>query len=88
MIYLKCMTKNKINPEVAELQDIEHELKEIKGRMMGPKRALINGVMQGMGAVIGSIAAVAFIGWLLYIFGFIPVFDELAEYIKGLMSAR
>lgn len=82
------MANKKTNPELAELQDIEHELKEIKVRMIGPKRALINGVMQGMGAVLGSIAAVAFIGWLLSVFGLIPGFSQLADYINSLMSAR
>jgi fatty acid desaturase len=72
--------------ELKQLQSIDANLEELKDRTPGPKRAFLNGILQGMGAVAGGVAAVALIGWLLYIFGLIPGLDILAEYIEDLMS--
>lgn len=73
--------------ELEQLEAIEGELEDIKGRMTTPKRALINGILQGMGAVLGSFAAVALLGWLLSLLGIIPGFGELGAYLERLMSA-
>lgn len=70
------------------IKKIEHELGEIKSRTPGPKTAFTNGILQGMGAVVGSIAAVALLGWLLSIFGVIPGLDKLAEYLSTILKNK
>lgn len=70
---------------IEHLESIEEELKDINSKTITPKRALLNGVMQGLGAVIGSIAAVALLGWLLHVFGLIPGLSEFAAYFEELI---
>jgi hypothetical protein len=72
---------------IKHMERIEHQLGEIKRRSQSSKRAFLNGIFSGMGAIAGSILAVAILGWVLSLFGVIPGFDTLAEYIRGLMSS-
>ncbi len=72
--------------ELKQLESINSNIKDLKSRMVGPKRALFNGVMQGMGAVAGSIAAVALIGWILSLLGLIPGLETLGDYLRQLTS--
>lgn len=72
--------------ELEQLKSIDSNIDDLKDRIPGPKRALLNGILQGMGIVTGSLAAVALIGWTLSIFGLVPGLDIIAEYIRGLMS--
>lgn len=79
--------EEKLNPAEKEglehLREIEKDLDEIKERTVTPKRAFINGIFQGGGAVVGGILAVILLGWLLWISGIIPGLDRIAPYIEN-----
>lgn len=68
------------------LKEIEEEVSELKLQTPTPRRAFLNGIMQGMGAIIGSIFAIMVLGWILSLFGFIPGLKEVAEYIQEVSS--
>jgi len=68
------------------IRHIDKELGEIRSRTGGTWRPFRNGILQGMGAIVGSLAAVALIGLILYIFGVIPGFSSLAAYVHSLMD--
>ena len=68
------------------IEKIEHELGEIKSRTPDSGRAFLNGILSGMGAVVGSIIAVILLGWLLSFFGIIPGLDKVASYLQGVVS--
>lgn len=70
------------NPEVKQLIKIEHKLEEIKDRTGNTKHAFFYGLLQGAGAVVGGIAAIILLGWLLSIIGIIPGFGDLAAYLR------
>lgn len=64
------------------LREIESDLEEIKERTPTPRRAFVNGMLHGGGAVVGGILAVILLGWLLWISGLIPGLDRVAPYIE------
>lgn len=68
------------------LKQIEEEVSEIESRTPGPKRAFVNGIMQGMGILIGSVLAAVILGWLLSVAGVIPGFRDVVVYLKELSS--
>jgi hypothetical protein len=68
------------------LKKIEHELVEIKERTGGTWNSLRNGLLQGAGAVVGSILTVVFIGWLLSVLGVLPGFGQLGQSIQNAMT--
>ncbi len=68
------------------LERIEEELEEIKERTADPKRSLFNGILSGMGAIVGSIAALIVLGWLLSLIGVLPGFGSLAAYLHGIVD--
>lgn len=74
------------DPEIRELKQIKRELEEIKDRTANPRRSFINGILYGAGAFIGSIIAVALLGWLLSFLGVIPGVDVISEYLQSLLS--
>lgn len=82
------MSEKNEKAELRHLGNIETELREIKKRTPNPRRAFINGVLQGMGAVVGTILAVALLGWTLSVFGVIPGLGELAGHLERIMSER
>ncbi len=65
------------------LEQIEQELGEIKERTPTPSRSFTNGLLQGAGALIGGIFALALLGWLLSLFGVIPGFVDISHYIQN-----
>jgi len=69
------------------LRHIEKEVTAIESRTPGsPLRSFFNGIMQGGGAVVGSIAAIALVGWLLGVFGIIPGLGDLAHYFQDIIA--
>jgi hypothetical protein len=82
----KDMEKELEKEGLEHLEHIEGELKEIKKRTPNSYRAFINGILQGAGAIVGGILAVALLGILLSLFGVIPGFGEIAHYIQNIMS--
>jgi len=71
---------------LAHLAQIEEELSEIKERTPTPRRAFLFGILQGGGAVVGGILAVILIGWTLSIFGIIPGFGFITEYLQNAVA--
>lgn len=69
------------------LEKIEEDVEDIKRRAPGSRRAFLNGIMQGVGAVVGSIIAVFLLGWLLSFLGFIPGLQEFAESVRNISPA-
>jgi hypothetical protein len=65
------------------LEQIEQELGEIKERTPTPSRAFTYGLWQGAGALIGGILALTLLGWLLSLFGVIPGFVDISQYIQN-----
>ncbi len=94
MMNIKELDPNDRNDDALELEErelkhlanIEQELGELKDKVPGPPRAFLNGILQGMGVVLGSILALALLGWLLSFFGLIPGFGQITGYLEGLVD--
>jgi hypothetical protein len=68
--------------EVEQLQeDIKSDLEDIKSLTGDSKTWFWRGIMQGAGAIVGSIFMLILLGWLLSILGVIPGVGEIADYI-------
>lgn len=65
------------------LEKIEENIEEMKRRAPGTKRAFVNGIMHGVGAVFGSIATIFLLGWLLSWLGFFPGMKEFVETVRS-----
>ncbi len=68
------------------LARIETELEEIKDRTANSKRSFINGMWQGAGAIVGSIAAIILLGWGLSLLGLVPGVGEIANSLHSLVD--
>ena len=68
------------------LARIEEELEEIKDRTANPKRSFINGIWQGAGAIVGSIAAILLLGWGLGILGLVPGIGDIANSLHSMVD--
>lgn len=72
-----------------EIRRVEHTLEEIRSNTHLPWwRAAINGLLYGSGAVVGTVAAIAILGWLLSLFGIIPGFGDIAQRLQEIMNAK
>ncbi len=73
--------------EVEQLQeDIKSDLEDIKTLTGDSGTWFWRGIMQGAGAIIGSILMLILLGWVLSIVGIIPGFGELADYIRSYLD--
>ena len=81
------MDENLEREGLRHIEHIEHELKEIRERTPTPPRAFLYGLLQGVGWILGSLLALALIGWLLSVFGLIPGLDVLARYLSQYTSS-
>ncbi len=79
-----------MDPQVQqEAQKVEHLLDEIKENTEHrPTKSLLNGMLYGVGIVLGTIVGVVLIGWLLSILGVIPGFDVLADRFNEILQKR
>jgi hypothetical protein len=68
------------------LARIEDELEAIKDRTPTPKRAFINGILQGAGALVGGIAGLIILGWALSVFGLIPGLGYITSQLQDATS--
>ena len=82
--HLPVMQKQ--DQEIKQLIKIERRLIEIKNRTSNTKIAFIYGLLQGAGAVVGSIAAITLVGWVLSGLGVIPGFTDIANYFRDLIG--
>jgi hypothetical protein len=79
--------KREAAEEVEKLEeDIKIDLEEIKHLTGDSKAWFWRGIMQGAGAIVGSIAMLIVLGWVLSILGIIPGVSEISEYIRGYMD--
>ncbi len=73
--------------EVQILEEgIKNDLEEIKHLTGDSKAWFWRGIMQGAGAIVGSIAMLIILGWVLSILGVIPGVADIADYIRGYMN--
>lgn len=72
--------------ELRQLKRIEKELEEIKERTANPKRSFFIGILQGAGAIIGGIFAVALIGWILAVLGIVPGLGDIVAYLRSVVN--
>lgn len=72
---------------LSHLKQIEEELGEIRDRAPTGARYFLFGLLQGAGAIVGSLVALALIGWLLSVFGVIPGLSVLAHYLGQYVSS-
>ncbi|HVW71705.1 MAG TPA: hypothetical protein VHB93_00975 [Candidatus Paceibacterota bacterium] len=68
------------------LTRIEQDLEEIKRRTPSPRHALVNGLFQGAGALVGGVVALVMLGWALSLFGLIPGLGTLTHAIQDASS--
>lgn len=73
--------------EVEQLQeDIKSDLEEIKTLTGDSKTWFWRGIMQGAGAILGSIFMLILLGWVLGIIGIIPGFGEISDFIRSYLD--
>ncbi len=73
--------------EVGQLQeDIKTDLEEIKAITGDSGTWFWRGIMQGAGAIVGSILMLIFLGWFLGLLGVIPGFGEIADFIRSYLD--
>jgi hypothetical protein len=65
------------------LANIEKELDAIKQAAPSSKKAFLYGLLQGAGALIGGVFALAVLGWALSLFGVIPGLASIAHYLQN-----
>jgi hypothetical protein len=68
------------------LENIEHELEEIKDRTPSGRRAFLNGLLQGGGALLGGIIALILLGLLLSFFVFAGFAPHTVEYVQNVVN--
>jgi hypothetical protein len=68
-----------------DLGEIKEDLVEIRNRT-GGWRSFFYGLLQGAGWIVGTLAAVAIIGWLLSVSGLIPGLGALAQNLENILN--
>ena len=68
-----------------DLVQIKKELGEIRDRNSVP-RYFLYGLLQGVGWIIGTLAAVALLGWLLSISGIVPGLGRVTAYLSDVLT--
>ena len=71
--------------EVRQLREIKKELSAIRGNT-STEGWFVRGLLYGAGWIVGSLAAVILIGWLLLGLGIIPGVNIIAAYIGNAMT--
>lgn len=69
--------------EIEHLEDIKNELVEIKDNTADTTKWFYRGILQGAGAILGSIVMLVIIGWILSFLGYVPGFGEMAQSLKA-----
>jgi hypothetical protein len=72
-----------LESDIEQLEEIQTDLQELKHLTGSSKAWFIRGILQGAGAIVGSILMLILLGWLLSLLGFFPGLSEIAEYIGG-----
>ncbi len=72
-----------LDADVEKLEEIQTDLQDLKHLTGSNKAWFIRGILQGAGAIVGSILMLIVLGWILSILGVIPGVSEIAEYLRG-----
>ncbi len=72
-----------LSSDVEKLEEIQTDLVELKSLAGSSTAWFYRGILQGAGAIVGSILMLIFLGWVLSFLGFFPGFSEIADYIRG-----
>lgn len=75
-----------LSQDLEQLHEIKTDLEDLKHLTGSNKAWFLRGILQGAGAIIGSIAMLILLGWVLSILGIIPGAAELTEYIQTYMD--
>lgn len=76
-----------IDPELkSHLEVIDRDIKILTKRYAGKWTSFINGILSGMGYVIGFAIAIFLIGWLLNALGYIPALKASASHWQKLLE--
>lgn len=73
--------ETEVGTEIEHLEDIKAELEELNENTAATSTWFLRGILQGAGAIIGSILMLIVLGWLLHILGLIPGFETIAGYV-------
>lgn len=79
-------TEDQLEEGLEHLKNIQEELSDIKEQTTNPWSSFLRGVLQGAGAIVGGVAAVILLGWLLYIAGLIPGLSTMVHAIQDAMG--
>ncbi|HRH24597.1 MAG TPA: hypothetical protein PK109_03350 [Candidatus Paceibacterota bacterium] len=69
-----------------KLEEIAATLTAIRAQGTDWKRAMYMGLFQGAGVIIGSIIALALLGWVLTLLGVVPGFDGFETYLNSIVT--
>ena len=72
--------------DIEQLEDIKTDLKDLKQLTGSNKAWFLRGILQGAGAIVGSIAMLILLGWFLSIIGVIPGAAVLTDGIRHYMD--
>lgn len=72
-----------LTADVEKLEEIQTDLQDLKQLTGSSKAWFYRGILQGAGAIVGSLIMLIFLGWVLSFIGFFPAFSDIAEYISG-----
>lgn len=68
------------------LKQIQEEITELKEETSGRWNSFRRGVWQGAGTIVGGIAAIILIGWILFLLGLIPGLGTISHIIQDAAS--
>ena len=75
-----------LTDDIEKLEEIKTDLEDLKHLTGSSKAWFFRGMLQGAGAIIGSILMLILLGWVLSFLGVIPGASELADYIRGYLD--
>lgn len=79
-------TEQQLEEGLEHLKNIQEELSEIKEQTANPWASFWRGMLQGAGAIVGGIAAIILLGWVLSLLGILPGFSVIVDSIRTAMS--
>ena len=80
------MEQNVEQQGLEHLAQIEEALDEIAENTPTKGRAFMYGVLQGAGAIIGSVIMLAILGYVLTLFGLLPGFGAIGHYLQDAVA--
>lgn len=72
-----------LEADIEQLEEIQTDLQELKNLTGSSSAWFVRGILQGAGAIIGSILMLILLGWVLSVLGFFPGLSEISDYLRG-----